>query len=156
MKAMVFLLVRAALLPIVTLSACAKPVEQLAPVATASSSQLAMTSGKWSCTKFPRLDFTEACYFEIVVNTKAVPSWARIGCFGEFMFTQVSDGRVSQLRKGFFDAVNHGDSSWPESFKMFTFVHFPTSYEALDPQLSWYQCRVLSPGDDLLFLGGTR
>jgi hypothetical protein len=57
------------------------------------------------------------------------------------------------LPKGFFVSVNQGSDTWPASFKIFTSVYFPPSYEALDPKLSWYQCHVLSPSDDLQLPG---
>jgi hypothetical protein len=60
---------------------------------------------------------------------------------------------VSQVRQGFFEAATQGEWKFPMSFRMVAWVNFPVAYEALDPKLTWYQCKVLSPGDDLQLLG---
>lgn len=78
----------------------------------------------------------------------------RIGCYGEFSFTQVSDGKVSQLKQGFFESATQERSDWPKSFRLVAWAYFPVAYQALDPKLLWYQCKVLSPGNDLHLLGG--
>jgi hypothetical protein len=117
------------------------------------SEQLETHPGRWSCEEYSRSNhYAKACSVEVTVDTSRVESWTRIGCFGEFTFTQVSDGKVSQLRQGFFDATTQGEWKFPKSFGVVVWVNFPFAYEALDPKPAWYQCKILSPGDDMQFL----
>lgn len=125
--------------------------EQGQPVRPA---QLQVRSGRWSCEEWPRANhYAKACNVDLTLDTSYVDSWRRIGCYGEFSFTQISDGKVSQLRQGFFDSMIQEGSDWPKSFRVVAWVNFPVAYQALDPKLSWYQCKVLAPEDDRHALG---
>lgn len=105
-------------------------------------------AGFWLCHEFRKnpAHIIESCYVEFEVDTSQLAGWERIGCFGEFKFTQVSEGKVSERQMPFFISSDNHD--WPNSFKVYAFVYFPAAYEALDPALNWYQCQALSPGDD--------
>jgi hypothetical protein len=141
----------------VILVGCAKLEHQpVVPIdkPTAPIEQLKTYPGRWSCQEYPRTNhFAKACSVEVTVDTSGVESWMRIGCFGEITFTQVIDGKVSQVRQGFFESITQPEpSEFPKSFRLVAWVNFPAGYEALDPKPAWYQCKILSPGDDMQFL----
>jgi hypothetical protein len=114
--------------------------------------ELQVRGGYWSCSQFkgnPQ-HAVESCYIELVVDASQILNWDRIGCFGQFFFTQLSaDGKVSTTPKSFMASFNGRGQYWSKPIRMFEFVYFPESYGALDPRLDWVQCRLIDAGDDM-------
>jgi hypothetical protein len=114
--------------------------------------ELRMSDGFWYCSEIsghPQ-HYIDHCYIEVMINASRIVTWDRIICFGEFSFTQVDEGKVRKLSKSFTGIVHGQGGHWPYPFKLFEFVRFPESYNALDPKLAWYQCKAINAGDDLM------
>jgi hypothetical protein len=97
------------------------------------------------CDAYPGPEhYVEKCAVTLRVNAAKSAEWIRLGCFGELKFTQVFEGRVQTLSRGFFDGARQQHArEYPIEFEVTSFVYFPKAYGALDPSLDWYKCEVL-------------